>query len=217
MARKPKFHFPAKSNPTLLGIGFKAGLTIFIGLGLLTSLVWIGQRAGNAVADQSRYQIPISQLQCDPPPGVERAAFLAEVRSLGNLPETVSAVAAETPPLLATAFAKHPWVEVVTRVHVTPDRVIHVDLKFRTPVLAVKIIGEPTLRLVDKTGTLLPLGPMPNLLPVLLGDMKLGDAMIKRAAEIVDSLKVKKPRKIEKTATGWRVTTEVGQVLSLPF
>ena len=217
MARKPKLHFPAKSNPTLLGIGFKAGLTIFIGLGLLTSLVWIGQRAGNAVADQSRYQIPISQLQCDPPPGVERAAFLAEVRSLGNLPETVSAVAAETPPLLATAFAKHPWVEVVTRVHVTTDRAIHVELKFRTPVLSIKIAGETAMRMVDKTGTLLPLGPVPEHIAVLSGEMKSADATVKRAAEIVDSLKVKKPRMIEKTATGWRVTLETGQALLLSF
>ena len=212
MARKLKIAVP-KSSPTLIGIGFKAGLTVVIGLALLSTLVWLGQKAGNSVADQPRYLVPLSQLQCDSPPGVDRSAFLAEVRSLGNLPESVSAVSAETPPLLATAFAKHPWVENVPRVHVTPDRVIHVELKYRSPVLAVKITGEPTLRMVDKTGTLLPLGPIPDHLAMLTGDVKSADAAVKRAAELVESLKEKKPRRIEKVANGWRVTPESGPAL----
>jgi hypothetical protein len=217
MARKPAIAPFKKSSPTLVGIGFKAGLTVFIGIGLLAGLVWLGQHAGQAVANQPKYQVPISGIQFDPPTGVDRTAFLAEVRSLGALPETISAVAAETPPLLASAFAKHPWVAEVKRVHIDADRTIHVELVYRTPVLAVKLTGEPTLRMVDKTGTLLPISPVPDLLTVLTGEMKSNDATVKRAAEIADMLKDKKPRKIEKTNTGWRVTPENGAVLNVAW
>ncbi len=214
MARKHKAP-PPKASPTLFGIGFKAALTVFIGIGLLTMLVWIGQRAGNAVADQPRYQIPITEVQCNTPAGMDRTIFLNEVRAVGNLPETVSAVAVETPPLLATAFAKHPWVASVDRVSVKSDRTIHVELVFRTPVLAVKIAGETKLRMVDKTGTLLPTGPIPDQLAKLTIEVKAVDATVKRAAEICENLRERKPRTIEKIATGWRVTPESGQALLL--
>lgn len=216
MARKHKSPpAKAKASPTLFGIGFKAALTVLIGIGLLTSLVWIGHRAGQAVSDQPRYQIPISDLQCTAPPGSDRSTFLAEVRVVGSLPETISAVSADTPPLLAHAFAKHPWVSTVDHVIMKPDRTIQVDLTFRVPVLAVKITGEPSLRLVDKTGQLLPVAPVPDLLPVLKGESKTADANVKRAAEIVEMLKEKKPRKIEKTFLGWRVEPESGPALTV--
>ena len=83
--------------------------------------------------------------------------------------------------------------------------------------LAVKVTGEPTMRMVDKTGTLLPSGTIPEQIAVLSGELKAVDATVKRAAEIVESLKEKKPRKIEKTATGWRVTPEIGPALLLSF
>lgn len=212
MARKPKFT-PAKSGPTLFGIGLKAGLTVFLGIGLLATLVGLGQKAGESVAGKPRYQIPVADIQCDVPPGKDRAAFLSEVRALGPLPETVSAVSPETPPLLAAAFAKHPWVAAAPNVRIAPDRTILVDLTFRVPVVAFKVTGERPLRMADKTGTVLPVGPVPELLPMLKGDVQAADASVKRAAEIVDMLKDKKPRTIEKTFVGWRVTLESGGAL----
>ncbi|MFO0938949.1 MAG: hypothetical protein U0798_20795 [Gemmataceae bacterium] len=215
MARKPKISFPTKSSPTLVGIGIKAGLTVVVGLGLLGALVWIGQNAGQSVSGQSRYQIPIADIQCNTPPGTDRSAFLAEVRTRSHLPETVSAVAAETPPLLAAAFADHPWVSQVNRVNVTQDRVIHVEMTFRTPALAVKIAGEKEMRCVDKTGFLLPVFPITDKIPQLIGEVKNVDATVKRAAEIVSIYQEKRPTKIEKTFLSWRMTTENGQVFNV--
>lgn len=208
---------PSKSSPSLLGIGFKAGLTVAIGIGLLTTLVWIGQKAGSSVSDKERYRVPVASIDCDVPPGSDRAVFLAEVRSLANLPETISAVSPDTPPTLAAAFAKHPWVASVQRVNVKPDRTIRVELQFRTPVLAARIVGEPILRMLDKTGILLPLSPVPDLLPVLLGEYFKTDPNLKRAAEITDMLKDRKPRRIEKMKDGWRIVTESGQAFTVAF
>jgi hypothetical protein len=217
MARKPKpAATPAKSGPTLFGIGFKAALTVAIGIGLLAALVTLSQRAGDAVADRPRYQVPVSAIECDAPPGTDRAAFLAEVRTIAGLPETVSGVAADTLPLLAAAFARHPWVSDVVTVVIKPDRTIHVALRFRTPALAVRLTGEPILRTLDATGVLLPVSPVPDLLPVLQGEYSHGDPALARAVEIAVMLKDRKPRRIEKTKNGWRVVPESGPALELP-
>jgi hypothetical protein len=216
MARKPKAT-PPKSSPTLFGIGFKAALTVALGIALLTTLVTLSRQAGTAVADRPRYQVPVSSIVCDTPPGSERVAFLAEVRTVANLPETLSAVAEDTPPTLVAAFAKHPWVAGVPRVTVRPDRTIHVELQFRTPVLAVRLAGDPILRTLDATGVLLPLSPVPDRLPVLAGEYAKADPVLTRAVEITVMLKDRKPRRIEKTKAGWRVVTESGPALELPY
>lgn len=208
---------PAKSCPSLLGIGFKAGLTVALGIGLLSSLVWIGRKAGSSISEKERYHVPVASIKCDVPPGSDRAVFLAEVRSLANLPETISAVSPETPQMLAAAFARHPWVASVPRVAVKPDRTIDVELQFRTPVLAARIVDEPTLRTLDKTGILLPVSPVSDLLPVLLGEFSNTDPNLKRAAEITDMLKDRKPRRIEKTKDGWRIVTDSGQAFLVAF
>lgn len=207
----------AKSNPSLLGIGFKAGLTVAIGIALLSTLVWIGQKAGNSVSDKERYLVPVASIECDVPPGSDRAVFLTEVRSLSNLPETISAVSPDTPPTLAAAFAKHPWVASVSRVTVRPDRTIRVELQFRTPVLAVRLTGEPVLRVLDKSGVLLPVSPVPDRLPVLLGEYPKADPSLKRAAEITDMLRDRNPRRIEKMKDGWRIVAESGQAFTVSF
>ena len=41
---------------------------------------------------RGRYTVPFADVTCDAPPGTDRSAFLAEVRALGRLPETVQAV-----------------------------------------------------------------------------------------------------------------------------
>jgi hypothetical protein len=54
MARRKPPPPPTRKPATLFGVALNVGLTVFVGIGLLTLLVWIGQRAGTAVADQSR-------------------------------------------------------------------------------------------------------------------------------------------------------------------
>jgi hypothetical protein len=226
MARKaaklPKLPRAASSGPSLVSIALKTILTLAIGFALIAGLMLAGQRAGNSVADQPRYAVPIAGIQCPAPPGTERIAFLAEVRSLGALPESVSAVDAETPPKLAAAFQKHPWVAEVSRVHVADDRTIHVDLKFRTPVLAVQISNESTLRLLDKSGILLPPSPVPAGITTLIGStihtpetvgQAVTDATARRAAELAELLKDRSPRTIERTGSGWRVMPATGPAL----
>ena len=83
--------------------------------------------------------------------------------------------------------------------------------------MAARIAGEPTLRTLDKSGTLLPLSPVPDLLPVLVGEFSKTDPFLKRAAEITEMFKDRKPRRIEKVKEGWRIVTESGQAFNVAF
>jgi hypothetical protein len=213
---------PASRPPSVTGIAFKAGLTVAVAIGLLSLLVWLGNRAGSAVANLPRYDVPVDGLVVTPPAGVDRSTFLKEVRAAGGLPETVSAVSEETPPLLAKAFARHPWVRDVVRVSVKSDRSIHVELSYREPALAIPMIGTPNIRLVDPTGILLPPAPVPPGLPELKIDHPqpaaaagqiVPDELVKRAAELVTIYRSSKPRSIEKTKTGWRILPATGSPL----
>lgn len=213
---------PASRPPSVTGIAFKAGLTVAVAIALLSLLVWLGNRAGSAVANLPRYDVPVDGLVVTPPAGVDRTTFLNEVRALGGLPEMVSAVSEDTPPTLAKAFAKHPWVRDVVRVSVKSDRSIHIELSFREPVLAIPMIGTPNMRLVDSSGILLPPAPVPPGLaelkldhprPATAAGQVVPDDVVKRAAELVTIYRSSKPRAIEKTKTGWRIVPATGSPL----
>ncbi len=117
--------------------------------------------------DDERYQAALADIHCDVPEGLERRAFLEEVQYDSRLPDRVNVLDDDLRERLASAFARHPWVETVEEVQVTPPRQITVRLRFRRPVLAVRWDGE--MRAVDGDGVLLPKNPPPRGLPVYDG------------------------------------------------
>lgn len=155
---------------------------------LLVALVWIGQATRRDLLFSERYTIPFATIECATPPALERAVFLAEVQYLSDLAERLPLLEDGLAQRLADAFARHPWVEKVERVEITPQRQVQVDLVFRTPVLAVltpessvyievpaRETGRKELagaQAVDGRGVLLPREALNARLPILRGVRK---------------------------------------------
>lgn len=196
----------------------KLAFALVLAGGLLLGIARLGNWAGQKVADDPRYALRIADISCDAPGTLDRPTFLEEVRAVGPLPETVSAVDPTTRDRLAAAFAKHPWVESVTGVTLESGK-IEVGLRFRLPALAITVVGEPESRAVDAAGVLLPASVDPAGLPLLVTAVPptpthpgepWPNSDVTRAAELS---KAYPARRIQKTETGWRITQSDGRVL----
>lgn len=146
-----------------------AGFTVLASGLLVGGLMLAGKLATMSLRTSERYQFPFKAIDCPSPPGMEREAFLGEVRYYGEFPESVALLDPGAPGLpdrLSEAFARHAWVEKVDKVQVGPGRRLAVSLTFRTPVLAV-VHGERVVRAVDAHGVLLPRGADTHRLPHL--------------------------------------------------
>jgi hypothetical protein len=143
-------------------------LTLAAVAAVVVALGWVGDEALRRVGGRDRYRTPFADIQCDPPPGLDRTTFLAEARYAGGLPETVNALDPADRERLAAGFANHPWVEAVEGVTAEPGGGARVALRFRTPVLAVTTTDR-TPRLLDRTGVLLPVAPTPPGVAELAG------------------------------------------------
>lgn len=216
--RRPQKGKAGTGRATLVGIAVKGLVALALVGGVVYMVAWLGERAGERVAGRDRYAVRVADIACDAPPGKDRATFLTEVRYLAGLPETVQAVDPKLPEQLTAAFARHPWVAEVVGVTVGPDATVRVGLRFRVPVLAVRVIGDAEVRAVDRSGVLLPPGapgPMAELAhPVPAPKRPAGevwdDPTVRRAAELAAE---HKPRRVEKTAREWRLTLDSGKVL----
>jgi hypothetical protein len=100
---------------------------------LLLGVVVAGKFTRDAVRNWERYSIAFAAIDCTPPPGRERADFLAEVQYLAGMPNLLSVLDKGLASRLADAFACHPCVEKVEKVTVLPTRQVKVLLHFRTP------------------------------------------------------------------------------------
>ncbi len=161
---------------------------------LLGALLISGKVARNILSTNERYRYPFKAIECPTPPGLEREAFLGEVRYLSELPETVPLLDEALAERLAAAFARHPWVERVEKVEIGPGRRIAVRPTFRTPVLGVT--HDRVIRAVDASGILLPRGADTLLLPHMsttiapAGPGKpWGDPHVERAAAVAAILR----------------------------
>ena len=138
-AKRPRKGYPPAAVGGGRGTAFRVLVRSLVAVGIVAGVVaavsWVGDRAGAKVADRDRYQVPVADIKCEPPPGSVRAAFLSEVRHLGQLPAAVSAVDPRTPATLAAAFARHPWVERVDGVTIAPDRSVTAALTDRKSVV----------------------------------------------------------------------------------
>ncbi len=192
-------------------------VTLAIVAGLVWGVAWLGDAARHGIGSRDRYAVHFANIECDMPPGRERAAFLSEVRYITSFPETFQSLDPELNVKLATAFGRHPWVAAVEDVSVNAAGTVRVKLRFRVPVLAVRTDSK-AVRLVDSTGVLLPPEATADGVAELLNPVRTPplagqvwqDALVKRAVELVES---HHPRQLEKTPQGWRLTTADGKTL----
>jgi hypothetical protein len=138
---------------------------------LLASLLLLGRAARDDLRPQERYTTAFAEIECAPPPGMERAEFLGEVQYLASLPDRFSLLDEALAARLAEGFARHAWVEHVEHVEVTAPRRVSVRLAYRVPVLAVpswpRQPGDPEATAVDGHGIFLPPLPRDQVLPRL--------------------------------------------------
>lgn len=193
-------------------------LTLAAAAGLVWGVARLGELARSGLGPRDRYAVRFADVQCDAPPRLDRAAFLTEVRYVSDFPETFQSLDPDSQAKLAAAFAAHPWVEKVNGVVVGADNRVRVELAFRRPALAVLTTAGP-LRVVDATGVLLPSETSADGLPELASAVESpktpagqvwADPDVKRAGELVEA---HHPRRLEKSATGWRLTTTDGKTL----
>jgi len=134
---------------------------------LLVGVIVVGRISRDYLRQDQHYVLHFSDIDCPAPPGLRREDFLPEVQFLGQLPNSLPALDDNTPSQLAAAFARHPWVEKVEQVRITPPNRAEVQLTFRTPALAVP---QPDgTRVVDGHAILLPVTASSEGLPVLRG------------------------------------------------
>jgi hypothetical protein len=195
-------------------------LTLAVVGAVVAGLGWLGDAALRGVGSRDRYRVSFADIDCNPPPGIDRPTFLAEVRYVGTFPETFNPLDPADQQRLTAAFAAHPWVAAVDEVAAEPGGVVRVRLTFRTAVLAVRIAGGP-VRLVDGHGVLLPVSAAPPGVaelanpvpaPTTAAGLVWADDTVARAVELVA---VYHPRRLEKTPRGWRLTRADGKVLSV--
>jgi len=104
-------------------------LTLVVAAIVVAGLIAIGAWLREGLRD--RHALSVAQIDCDPPPGMNRDAFLQEVHYYGRLPETLNALDADLPERLSAAFAKHPRVAIVKHVRVTAPNLVRVELDYR--------------------------------------------------------------------------------------
>jgi hypothetical protein len=187
---------------------------VLVTLALVAGLIWglsrLGREARQGIGPRDRYSVRFAEIECEPPPGFDRSTFLSEVRYCSNFPDTYQSLDPGLGTKLTEAFASHPWVASVDAIRVGPDGTVQVELKYRTPVLAVRTVNGT--RVVDKNGVLLPLETGSTGLPILTTPVSTpsvsagqvwADNVVKRAVELVD---IHHPLKLERIPTGWRLT-----------
>ncbi|MFO0929522.1 MAG: hypothetical protein U0736_21260 [Gemmataceae bacterium] len=173
---------------------FQLVLPVAGGVGLILGLTALGGHLRQRLNQSGGQQLTFTAIDVDPPPGMERAAFLEEVQYLANLPDRLNPLDPATIPHIRAAVAAHPWVSGVRRVQLLPAGRVQVEADYRTPVLAV---ARPP-RVVDGDGILLPASAPRQGLPVLAGAVAppagkpgepWGDAAVRDAAAIVTLLR----------------------------
>jgi hypothetical protein len=148
---------------------------------LLGVAVALGRVAREHLRDRDRYTINFTDVECRPPEGADRAAFLAEVQYLAGSPDRLHVLDDDLAARLAHDFALHPWVEAVRGVEVAAGPVVRVELAFRRPVLLISrpenargysegVVLEGGVRAlpVDRSGVVLP--SLPKIARALLLD-----------------------------------------------
>jgi len=144
----------------------KSTLLLLLVALFLSGIIVAGHWGVDHLRGSGRYAVEFTQIECDPPPGLDRRVFLNQVLYYASphLPARLHLLDEDLPKKLRDGFAAHPWVEKVTDIQIV------VKLTHRRPVLAVN--DGAVLRAVDATGVLLPNDAPTNGLPVYEGNAK---------------------------------------------
>lgn len=219
MAKKPASPpKPKRSLQPLAGVAAACSLAA----GLYFAIVWLGEQAGEAVADRPRYRVKFDELACPAPPGMDRATFLAEVRYLARPPAEFSIMDEKALRQVAASFTRHPWVASAEPVSDRPAWPEPIRINLRKPRLAVAVQGgEWPARVVDELGVLLPSNASREGLAVFITPQSPPAAqpgepwinpLVRRAVDLAMDYNA---ATIEKTENGWRITERGGRVLVL--
>ncbi len=147
---------------------WKTGLlTLCIAL-LLLGVVSLSRWGRDYLYDRERYHVAFGEIECTPPEVMDRTKFLDQVHYYSRLPAKLNVLDDELADHLRDGFAKHPWVERVDDVEISPPKRVQVKLTFRTPVLAVKY--KDKLHAVDGHGVRLPSDAPTRDLPIYDGE-----------------------------------------------
>lgn len=207
---------PARRRPLLRAAVAALGCVAAVG-----GVAWAGLAAVALIDHRDRFNLPLSAIDFDPPSGVDRTAFLAEVRYLGDLPDRFNTYDPAATGRVHAAFAKHPWVERVGGGYTTVARRYVLTVVFRQPALKVTVLadGRPTTRAVDAAGVVLPAGAVADAIPELIGTV---ESPIPAAGAVWDDPTVLRAAAlaarhdaatVAKAADGWRITDRGGRVL----
>lgn len=193
-------------------------------LGLFHGFQGIHSTLQQKISSRERYLFDFHAIDCPTPPASDRLSFLAEVRYLSQYPPRFSILSPDLAESLRAAFASHPWVAEVRSVTIASalPRQVHVDLRFRTPVLQVTLVQGPP-RWVDEQGILLPplnsypSGGMPGAVlrtPRLPPDIPAGrqweDPIVLQALALVQAYQ---PRQLEYRQQHWELILADGRIL----
>lgn len=194
-------------------------LTLAVSAGLIWGISRLGEEARRGLGTRDRYSVRFAEIECEPPPELDRSTFLSEVRYNSKFPERFQSLDPDLTTKLTAAFITHPWVAGLESVIVEATGTVRVKLKYRTPILAVRTTTGT--RVVDGERVLLPVATKADGLPELITQVATPnisagqvwvDETVKRAVELVDT---HHPKKLEKTQNGWRLTLADGKTLAL--
>jgi hypothetical protein len=196
-------------------------ITCLVVTGIVLTLNQAGIEAMKHLGPRERFRVKFPEIHCDVPPGMDPHKFLAEVRYASGFPESFIATDEAERGRLKQAFLTHPWVESVNGISVQAGNIVSVSLKFRVPVLAVRI-ERGVLRLVDVHGILLPECDPPKGIAVLLSEQPSPASLagkiwenesVKRAVELAATYR---PASLELTSREWILVQRDGKTLHVP-
>lgn len=102
------------------------GFALFLGGILLAS-----RQAQDSLAEDDRYSISFSEIECNAPAGGDRLTFLMEVWYLAESPPRINLLDRNLHETLDAALRKHPRVEQLESLMVTPDKRLRLEIRFR--------------------------------------------------------------------------------------
>lgn len=213
---------PRATPPARFLMALMGGAVIL--LGLFQGFQLIHSALQQRISLRDRYLVDFDAIECPSPPGSDRLSFLAEVRYLSQYPPRFSILSPDLAESLRAAFASHPWVAAVRNVTImpAPQRQVHVDLRFRTPMLQVTLVqGLP--RWVDEHGILLPssvphppvdrsvaLLRTPRQPPDIPAGRRWEDPIVQQALTLVQAYQ---PRQLEYHQQHWELLLADGRIL----
>lgn len=136
--------------------------------GFLGGVIALGNAATEDLRRHDVGTIAFADVQCDAPGPLAIVEFLREVQYETGIPDRIDLLADDWQESLADAFRHSAWVEEVTavgRISNPSGSEIHVNLRFRQPVLAIST--PEGFRAVDRHQVLLPRATPTDGLPVL--------------------------------------------------